>query len=105
MHGLFALQILNEEITPTLTKLKNERSSYLEYQKIQREFQNLNKLFIAHQFVRAQGLSKRCDADLKKKLEENTKLRKEMSDFEKQVGTMEEKINQMEKKRDEVSIV
>ena len=28
-------EILNEEITPTLTKLKEERSTYLEYQKIQ----------------------------------------------------------------------
>jgi len=43
--------ILKEEITPTLAKLKDERSSYLEYQKIIRELEHLNKLYVAYQFV------------------------------------------------------
>lgn len=47
-------QILREEITPTLTKLKEERSSYLEYQKILREIDHLNKLHVAYQFVCAE---------------------------------------------------
>jgi len=47
-------QILKEEITPTLTKLKDERSSYLEYQKIIRELEHLNKLYIAYKFVCAE---------------------------------------------------
>ena len=47
-------QILKEEITPTLAKLKDERSSYLEYQKIIRELEHLNKLYIAYQFVCAE---------------------------------------------------
>ena len=44
-------QILNEEITPTLTKLKEERSTYLEYQKVQREHEHLTKLYIAFKYV------------------------------------------------------
>jgi len=48
------LQILKEEITPTLTKLKEDRSSFLEYQKVIRELEHLNKLYIAYKFVCAE---------------------------------------------------
>ena len=48
------MQILKEEITPTLNKLKEERSSFLEYQKIVRELEHLNKLYIAYKFVCAE---------------------------------------------------
>ena len=46
--------MLKEEITPTLAKLKEERSSFLEYQKIVRELEHLNKLYIAYKFVCAE---------------------------------------------------
>ena len=39
--------ILAEEINPTLTKLKEERSAYLEFQKIQRELEHLTKFYLA----------------------------------------------------------
>ena len=34
-----------------MTKLKDERASYLEYQKIVRELEHLNKLYTAYKFV------------------------------------------------------
>ena len=45
--------ILEEEITPKLTKLKEERTMYLEYQKVQRELEHFSKLYIAYKFVTA----------------------------------------------------
>uniref|UniRef100_A0A2C9K7S9 SMC hinge domain-containing protein n=1 Tax=Biomphalaria glabrata TaxID=6526 RepID=A0A2C9K7S9_BIOGL len=51
--------VLNEDIAPTLTKLREERSSYLEYQKIIRQLEHLNKLYIAYQFVSAEVIIKR----------------------------------------------
>ncbi|KAG1673906.1 Structural maintenance of chromosomes protein 2 [Nymphon striatum] len=93
--------ILNEEITPTLTKLKAERSSYLEYQKIQREFENLNKLYIAYQFVTAQELNKKFGGELKEKMEENKTLSESVADNGKKVEVIEEKISAMIKTRDE----
>lgn len=53
-HDNTCLQILKEEITPTLNKLKQERASYLEYQNVIRDLEHLNKLYIAYQFVCAQ---------------------------------------------------
>lgn len=43
--------ILNEEITPTLKKLKEERTTYLEFQKIQRQLEHLTKLWLAYSFL------------------------------------------------------
>lgn len=45
------MQILAEEITPTLKRLKEERSSYLEFQKVTREVEQLSRFSIAYQFV------------------------------------------------------
>ena len=57
--------ILNEEINPTLKKLREERSAYLEFQKIQRELEHLTKLYLAWKYVcaeevRAVSLTKGC---------------------------------------------
>ena len=46
--------ILNEEINPTLKKLREERSAYLEFQKIQRELEHLTKLYLAWKYVCAE---------------------------------------------------
>ena len=59
------LQILNEEITPTLKKLKEERSTYLEFQKIQRELEPLPKLWIAYTFISAEKASEKMDEETK----------------------------------------
>lgn len=53
-------QALKEEITPTISKLKDERSSYLEYQKITRELEHLNKLCLAHQYYCAEVSLRVC---------------------------------------------
>ena len=44
-------QLLNEEITPTVKKLKAERTTYLEFQKVQRELDHLTKLHLVTFFI------------------------------------------------------
>merc|ERR1712001_63278 len=64
--------ILVEEINPTLAKLKEERSTYLEYQKIQRELEHLTKFYLAYTFVIAEEASTKTKDELeslKNKLE------------------------------------
>ncbi|KAF7255557.1 hypothetical protein EG68_07779 [Paragonimus skrjabini miyazakii] len=43
-------RVLREDINPTITKLREERSSYLEYQKVVREITHLEKFIIAYDF-------------------------------------------------------
>ncbi|XP_063151049.1 structural maintenance of chromosomes protein 2 [Candoia aspera] len=93
--------ILEEEITPTLQKLKEERSSYLEYQKVVREVEHLNHLYVAYQFTLAEETKVRS-ADVLKEVESSiSKLQEEMTENEKKVKELGEEITEMEKKKDQ----
>ena len=58
--------ILEEEINPTLKKLREERSAYLEFQKIQRELEHLTKLYLAYKIVWAEEMSVQTKEELVK---------------------------------------
>ncbi|XP_062455354.1 structural maintenance of chromosomes protein 2 [Rhea pennata] len=92
--------ILEEEITPTLQKLKEERSSYLEYQKITRAIEHLSRLYIAYQFVLAEEMKVRSADSLKEMQANIEKLRQSIAESEKKVRQLNEEIAEMEKKRD-----
>jgi len=92
--------ILAEEINPTLTKLKEERSAYLEYQKIQRELEHLTKLYIAYKFVCAEEASTKSKEDhesLNKKLDE---IQDSIKQNEAEVAEIDVAIEELERERD-----
>ncbi|XP_009490394.1 structural maintenance of chromosomes protein 2 [Pelecanus crispus] len=92
--------VLNEEITPTLQKLKEERSSYLEYQKVIRAIEHLSRLCIAYQFVVAEE-TKASSAEMLKEMHANVeKLQESMAESEKKMRQLDEEVAEMEKKRD-----
>ncbi|KAM6036476.1 structural maintenance of chromosomes protein 2 [Theristicus caerulescens] len=93
--------VLNEEITPTLQKLKEERSSYLEYQKLIRSIEHLSRLCIAYQFVQAEE-TKVSSAEVLKEMQANVeKFQESMAESEKKLRQLNEEIVEMEKKRNE----
>lgn len=93
--------ILNEEITPTLKKLKEERTTYLEYQKIQRELDHLTKLWLAFQFLSAEEAADKLDQD-KKQVEANLeKLQESIVNGEKQIQDISQRIEDLQKQRDQ----
>ncbi|KAM9262917.1 structural maintenance of chromosomes protein 2 [Morus bassanus] len=92
--------ILDEEITPTLEKLKEERASYLEYQKLIRSIEHLSRLCIAHQFVLAEE-TKNSSAEVLKEMQGNLeKFQESIAESEKKVRQLNEEIAGMEKERD-----
>ncbi|GFO37153.1 structural maintenance of chromosomes protein [Plakobranchus ocellatus] len=95
--------VLQEDITPTLTKLREERSSYLEYQKIIRELEHLNKLYIAFQFVSAMERKKKSADELVEMQELTQKTQERIEEIKGQITNLEEAITQLEKKRNEES--
>lgn len=95
--------VLKEDITPTITKLKEERSSYLEYQKINRELEHLNKLYIAYQFVCAEDRRKKSAEELTQMQENIQMLRDRMIEIDRKIKEFDVIIAEMERKRDEES--
>lgn len=92
--------ILEEEITPTLQKLKEERSSYLEYQKIMREIEHLSRLYVAYQFVCAEETKVRSAEELKEMQDNIVKLQESMVENERKVKELGKEIAELEKKKD-----
>lgn len=95
--------VLKEDITPTLSKLREERSSYLEYQKIIRELEHLNKLYIAYQFVCAEERKKKSAEELLEMQEVIKKLKARMTEIEEKVKELDGVIKDLENKRDQES--
>ncbi|NXV50239.1 SMC2 protein, partial [Uria aalge] len=93
--------VLSEEITPTLQKLKEERSSYLEYQKVVRAIEHLSRLCIAYQFVLAEKTQASSSEVLEEMQANVVKLQESMAESEKKFKQLNEEIAEMEKKRDE----
>ncbi|XP_075681730.1 structural maintenance of chromosomes protein 2 isoform X1 [Rhinoderma darwinii] len=93
--------ILEEEITPTIHKLKEERSSYLEYQKITREIEHLSRLYVAYQFVCAEETKVRSAEELKEMQDSIQKLLETMAENERKVKELSKEISELEKKRDQ----
>ncbi|XP_038626289.1 structural maintenance of chromosomes protein 2 [Tachyglossus aculeatus] len=92
--------ILEEEITPTLHKLKEERASYLEYQKIMREIEHLNRLYVAYQFTLAEETKVRSAGELKEMQDAVVELQRDMAENEKRMKELSQEIAALEKRKD-----
>ncbi|XP_055435162.1 structural maintenance of chromosomes protein 2 [Bubalus kerabau] len=92
--------ILEEEITPTIQKLKEERSSYLEYQKLLREIEHLSRLYIAYQFLLAEDTKERSAEALKEMQDKIKKLQEEVSENDKKIKALSHEIEELEERKD-----
>uniref|UniRef100_A0A6G1RN33 Structural maintenance of chromosomes protein n=1 Tax=Hypotaenidia okinawae TaxID=2861861 RepID=A0A6G1RN33_9GRUI len=93
--------VLNDDITPTLQKLKEERASYLEYQKVVQTMEHLNRLYVAYQFVLAEE-TKVSSAEKLKEMQDNVeKLQESLSEGEENLNQLKKEVAEMEKTKDE----
>ncbi|XP_056370799.1 structural maintenance of chromosomes protein 2 [Oenanthe melanoleuca] len=92
--------VLNEEISPTLQKLKEERASYLEYQKIVREIEHLSRFCIAYQFFLAEETKVSSTAMLKEMQSNVEKFQESRAEIQQKVKQLNEDIAEMEKEKD-----
>ncbi|XP_043213989.1 structural maintenance of chromosomes protein 2-like [Amphibalanus amphitrite] len=92
--------ILEEEINPTMNKLKEERSTYLEYQKVEREYEHLSKFCIAFKFVSAQESCKKAVTDEQEVQEGISTVRAQIEKGHTDIGTLEEQIVELQHQRD-----
>uniref|UniRef100_A0A3B3C7A5 Structural maintenance of chromosomes 2 n=1 Tax=Oryzias melastigma TaxID=30732 RepID=A0A3B3C7A5_ORYME len=94
-------EILDEEITPTMQKLQEERSSYLEYQKLMREIQHLSRLYVAWLFVCAEETKAKSAENLKEMQDKIAKMQATMAENESKIQELSAQIQELEKKNDQ----
>ncbi|XP_078574034.1 structural maintenance of chromosomes protein 2-like [Branchiostoma floridae x Branchiostoma japonicum] len=93
--------ILEEEISPTLTRLKEERSNYLEYQKVLREIEHLSRLHVAYQFFCAEETQKRSAEELAEITDNIKQFQQRQQEIDQKIAKINEAVLELEKKRDE----
>ncbi|KAM3623759.1 uncharacterized protein V6R79_015244 [Siganus canaliculatus] len=93
--------ILDEEITPTMQQLQEERSSYLEYQKLMREIQHLTRLYVAWLFVCAEETKMKSAENLKVMQDNITKMQASMAENESKVRELSAQIQELQLKKDQ----
>ncbi len=98
-HDFF--QILNEEITPTLKKLKEERHTYLEFQKIQRELEHLTKLWLAFKYLSAEKAAEKLSQDAQIVVESLEKEQNSIKTGKEEIVDHSQKIEELQRQRDE----
>uniref|UniRef100_A0A9J8BTS6 Structural maintenance of chromosomes protein n=1 Tax=Cyprinus carpio carpio TaxID=630221 RepID=A0A9J8BTS6_CYPCA len=92
--------ILDEEITPAMEKLKEERASYLEYQKLMREIEHLSRLYVAYLFVCAEETKLKSTEDLQEMQSSVAQLQENMRQNEAKVKELSAEIQELERRRD-----
>ena len=84
--------LVNEEITPTIKKLKEERSSYLEYQKTLREIEHLTRLCVAYEFWKAEETKRKSGEELAKVQDSVAELQERNKEIETEIKTIDRDI-------------
>ena len=79
-----------------------ERSSYLEYQKLMREIQHLSRLYVAWLFVCAEETKVKSADDLKVMQDNISQMQSSMAENERKVHELSTQIHELQKKRDKV---
>ncbi|XP_061684622.1 structural maintenance of chromosomes protein 2 [Syngnathoides biaculeatus] len=93
--------ILDEEITPTMQKLQEERSSYLEYQKLMREIEHLSRLYVAWLFVCAEETKLKSAEKLQVMQENMAKMQATLAENESKIQELDVQIQELKDKRDQ----
>ncbi|XP_061627398.1 structural maintenance of chromosomes protein 2 [Phyllopteryx taeniolatus] len=93
--------ILDEEITPTMQKLQEERSSYLEYQKLMREMEHLSRLYVAWQFMCAEETKLKSAENLKVMQDNIAKMQAALAENHSKIQELAVQIQELKDKRDQ----
>lgn len=88
-------EIMQQDVGPRLQKLKDDRTQYLEYQKVQREYEHLSRIFIAWKYQSAQKASKDLQSSLEVSQQTIRKREQSMQDGEAEIKRLAEEIEKI----------
>ncbi|TPX31945.1 hypothetical protein SmJEL517_g04864 [Synchytrium microbalum] len=89
-------QLLDEEIVPKLDKLREEKRTYLEFQKINVELDHITRLLVAFEY-------KRCDDKLQHSGQELQAKKDRMTELDKLCETLNAELQAMEARQAEIA--
>lgn len=96
---------MKNEIGPRLSKLKEEKIQYVEFQRIERELEHCKRICLAWKYVTALNESQNAEENaqiIRNKIEEKTKS---INDGEEELKNIEKEYDEIAKKKDLVYIL
>lgn len=96
---------MKNEIGPRLSKLKEEKIQYVEFQRIERELEHCKRVCLAWRYVTALNESQNAEENaqiVRNKIEEKTKS---INDGEEELKNIEKEYDEIAKKKDVVCIL
>lgn len=92
--------ILTEEVTPTLNKLREERTQYLQFQKTERELEHLNRQYVAYKFWSLEKSNSKVKEEFEELNREKEKHQKSGEKLKSEIEALEKDIVQLRQQRD-----
>ena len=92
--------LLMEEITPKLDKLREEKRSFLEYQKMSSELEKLTRIAKAWEWQQLRSKAQERGKACKDKSKQRAKEEKDAEEFKRQIGSIEKELEKLEKERE-----
>ncbi|KAF6208651.1 hypothetical protein GE061_017109 [Apolygus lucorum] len=93
-------EMINESINPKLQKLKEEKSQYVEYQRIQRELEQLNRIYTAYQYLNKEKWKQQSEEQLKGHILQLEGAKTAIAEGHEQIATLEKQIEELQARRD-----
>lgn len=98
-------ELLREEITPKLDKLRDEKRDFLEFQKKSSELEKLSKVVIAWDYNHLNSRKGKAEKDVEQAAEGLRAEAEGRKRMEGEAETMEKEVHAIEKRRDKVSSI
>ncbi|PWN31045.1 putative SMC2-chromosome segregation protein [Jaminaea rosea] len=92
--------LLDEEITPKLDKLREEKRSFLEYQKATSELERLTRLAKAHEWQTLKSKHEEKSQYVDQQSSEVDRRRKDVEALQRQIASIDEELAQIERKKE-----
>ena len=93
-------ELLKEEIEPKLEKLRSEKRAFLEFQTTQSDLERLQRLVVAHDYVKNKEKVKSSASDLEAKKQRTTDLEKAAERMKREIENLEEDVRKVKAARD-----
>jgi structural maintenance of chromosome 2 len=98
-------QLLREEVDPQLEKLREEKRTYLAYQKATSELERLTRLVKAYEWTQAVERASKIGDEIRRKSDMVSQRTIELKRFAEEIKGMESDVVSIQKKRDKVIFI
>jgi structural maintenance of chromosome 2 len=94
-------QLQEEEITPKLDKLRQEKRAFLDFQQTQSELERLTRLVVAYDYVRYQNRSQEMGGELEAKKQRKIDLEQSAEQLKHEIKVLQTQIKEIKTRREE----